>query len=147
MYWWALRRGQCHQGSHECRAHHLSRGLRLGIYLTPQPSEISRFSATMFSNSSVWNLVNPHFLEMWIFWWPRNLNLALRSASITCSSFCSCLEPVLGTACQSWMSTGKGYLQGPLGQPIQATGCIHYRGCCLQPLHTRPPWGKGHWSA
>ncbi|TEA34727.1 hypothetical protein DBR06_SOUSAS20210015, partial [Sousa chinensis] len=57
----------------------------------------------------------------------------------------TCLEPRLGTACQSLMSTGKGCLRGPLGQPIQATGCIHYRGgCCLQPLRTRPPWGKEH---
>ncbi|TEA23207.1 hypothetical protein DBR06_SOUSAS5510013, partial [Sousa chinensis] len=57
----------------------------------------------------------------------------------------TCLEPRLGTACQSLMSTGKGCLQGPLGQPIQATGCIHYQGgCCLQPLHTGPPWGKEH---
>ena len=36
-------------------------------------------------------------------------------------------------------------IQGPLGQPVQATGCIHYRGgCCLQPLHTGPPRGKEH---
>ena len=27
----------------------------------------------------------------------------------------TCLEPRLGTACQSWMSTGKGCLQGTLG--------------------------------
>ena len=57
----------------------------------------------------------------------------------------ACLEPRLGTTCQPLMSTGKGCLQGPLGQPIQATGCIHYRGgCCLQPLRTGPPWGKEH---
>ena len=38
----------------------------------------------------------------------------------------------LGAACQSWMSTAKGCLQGPLGQPIQATGWIHCQGgCCL----------------
>ena len=36
-------------------------------------------------------------------------------------------------------------IQGPLGQPVQATGYIHYRGgCCLQPLHTGPPRGKEH---
>ena len=81
---------------------------------------------------------------MWIFWWPGNWNLAEGRASIT--SPCSAawygwtlwlghhalglskgtvhtyLEPRLGTACQSWMSTGKGCLQGPLGQLIQATG-------------------------
>ena len=57
----------------------------------------------------------------------------------------TCLEPRLGTACQSLMSTGKGCLQGPLGQPTQATGCIHYPGgCCLQPLRTGPPWGEEH---
>ena len=57
----------------------------------------------------------------------------------------TCLEPRLGTARQSRMSTGKGCSQGLLGQPIQATGCIHYGGgCCLQPLHTGPPRGKEH---
>ena len=80
---------------------------------------------------------------MGTFWWPENLNLALRRASITCSLFYSlvrmdsmtwpvylatlpwrflkalhitCLESRLGTACQSRMSTGKGCLQGPLRQ-------------------------------
>ena len=38
----------------------------------------------------------------------------------------TCLEPRVGTACQSLMSTGKGCLPGPLGQRIQATGCTHY---------------------
>ena len=38
----------------------------------------------------------------------------------------TCLEPRLGAACRSRMPTGKGCLQGPLGQRIQATGCIHY---------------------
>ena len=43
------------------------------------------------------------------------------------------------------MPTRKSCLQGPLGQPVQATGCIHYQGgCYLQPLHTGPPWGKEH---
>ena len=33
------------------------------------------------------------------------------------------------------------HLQGPLGQPVWATGFVHYwEGCCLQLLHTRPPW-------
>ena len=59
------------------------------LYLTLQPSGMSCFSAAMFSNSSTLNLVNPHFLEMWIFWRPGNLNLARRRASITCSLFCS----------------------------------------------------------
>ena len=134
---------------------------------------MSRFSTTMFSNSSALNLVNPHFLEVWIFWWPGNLNLALQSASITCSLFCSLVRmdimswpmwtlatvpwgspkapriPVWSldweTAGQSWMPTRKSCLQGPLGLPVQATGCIHYQGgCCLHPLHTGPPWGKEH---
>ena len=57
----------------------------------------------------------------------------------------TCLELRLGIACQSSKSTGKSCIQGPLGQPVQATGCIHYRGgCCLQPLHTGPPRGKEH---
>ena len=34
-------------------------------------------------------------------------------------------------------------LQVPLGQPMQATGFIHYPGvCCLQPLHTSTPQRK-----
>lgn len=41
------------------------------------------------------------------------------------------------------MSTDKGFLQGPLGQPIQSTGCIHYqRGFRLQSLHTGPPGAR-----
>ena len=32
------------------------------------------------------------------------------------------------------MCTGKSCLQGPLGQPVQTTGWIHYQeGCCLWP--------------
>lgn len=28
---------------------------------------------------------------------------------------------------------------GPLGEPVQAAGCVHHRGgCSLQPPHTRP---------
>ena len=62
IYWWAwVRRGQ-HQGSPECRARHLSRGPWLRMYLTPQWSGMSCFSATMFSNSSALNLANPHLL-------------------------------------------------------------------------------------
>ena len=38
------------------------------------------------------NLVSPHFLEMWIFWWPGSLNLALRRASATRSLFCSLVQ-------------------------------------------------------
>ena len=143
------------------------------MYSTPQPSGISRFSATMFSNLSALNLVNPHFLQMWIFWRPGNWSLALPGGlnhmllvlqpgadghhdvanvdpdhcalGLSKGTAHTCLEPRLGTACQSLMSTGKGCLQGPLGQPIQATGCMHYRGgCCLQPVRTGPPWGKEH---
>ena len=55
----------------------------------PTAIRVSGFSATIFSNSSAFNLVNPYFLEMWIFWQPGNLNLALCSASVTCSLFCS----------------------------------------------------------
>ena len=43
------------------------------------------FHATIFSNSSTLDLVNLHFLDMWLFWRPGNLNLALQRASITCS--------------------------------------------------------------
>ena len=59
------------------------------LYLTLQPSGMSCFSSAMFSNSSTLNLVNPHFLEMWIFWRPGNLNLAVQGASVTCSLFYS----------------------------------------------------------
>ena len=63
--------------------------VRLGAYVTPQPSRVSCFSATVFSNPSSLNLVNPHFLKMWVFWRPGNLKSALRRASVTCSLFCS----------------------------------------------------------
>ena len=64
---------------------------------------MSRFSATMFSNSSSLNLVNPHFLELWIFWRPGNLNLALRRASITCSLFCSLVRmDIMTWQCGPW---------------------------------------------
>ena len=58
-----------------------------------------------------------------------------------------CLKPRLGTACQTWISTGKGCLQGPLGQLIQAIDCLHYiiaytLHYFLQPLRARHPWGK-----
>ena len=86
IYWWAWgRRGQ-HRGSHECRPA-ICPGATISDYLTPQPSRMSRFS-DIFSNSSTWTLVNSHFLEMWIFWWPGNWTLALRRASVTCSLFC-----------------------------------------------------------
>ena len=128
-YWWAwLRRGRC-QVSHKPRAYHLSSQPRLQRYLTPRPSGVSCFSAAVFSYLSALNLAN-HFLEMWIFWQPGNLNLALQRASITGSLFCSlvridtCLELRLRTACQSWKSTGKRCLQGPLGQPVQTVNWL-----------------------
>ena len=143
------------------------RGPWLGMYLTPQPPGMSRFSAAMFLNSSTLNLVNPHFLETWIFRWPGNLNLVLQTAPVTGSLFCTsvqmdinawpvwtlatglsretCLEPALGQHANPGMCTGKGCLQGPLGQPLQATGCVHCcGGCYLQPLYTGPLWGKEH---
>ena len=43
----------------------------------------------LFSHSSSFDLVNPYFLEMWIFWRPGNLNLAVQGASVTCSLFYS----------------------------------------------------------
>lgn len=43
------------------------------------------------------------------------------------------LEPRLMTAWPSRTSTGKGYLQGPLGQHA-----AHIGRRCLQPLHTGP---------
>ena len=88
IYWWARVRSGQNQGSQECRARWMPRWPWLGMYLTPQPSEMSCFSVTVFLNSSALNLVNPH-LEKRIFWRAGNLNLALWKASITCSSFCS----------------------------------------------------------
>lgn len=67
----------------ECRALHLSRGPRLGTHLTPQPSGMSHFSATMSSDSSALNSEKPYFSEMWIFWQSGDLNLALCRASVT----------------------------------------------------------------
>ena len=38
----------------------------------------------------------------------------------------------------------KGCLQG-LWQSVQASVCVHDQGgCCFQPLHTGPQWGKEH---
>ena len=49
-----------------CSALQRSRGPLPGTYFTPQPSGIKRFWATISSKASALNLVNPHFLEMWI---------------------------------------------------------------------------------
>ena len=145
IYWWAwVRRGQ-HQGSHECRARHLFRKLRSGMHLASQPSGISHFPATVFSNSSTLNLVNPHSwgdVDLLVarkleFGSAESLNhmlLALQlgadgrydlanmdrghcALGLSKGTLHTCLEPRLGTACQSWVSTGKGCLQGALGQP------------------------------
>lgn len=80
------------QASHQCRVCHLSRGSQLGVYLTPQPSGVSRFSATPVFKLIRINLVKPHFLEMWMFWRPGNLILALLRASVTCSWSCSFVQ-------------------------------------------------------
>ena len=131
------------------------------IWPYSSPSGISYFSAPKFSTSSTLNLVKPYFLEMWIsgsqgtWTWPAqglsHLLLVLQlganghydSANVDpghCAlelSKCTahiCLEPRLGTACQTWISTGKGCLQGSLGQLIQAIGCLHYT--IVYTLHT-----------
>lgn len=45
--------------------------------------------------------------------------------------------------CETRTPTGVLCLPGPLEQPIQGIGCVHYpRGCCLQPLHTKGPPGE-----
>ena len=103
----------------------------------------------MSSNSSTLNLLNPHFSEMCVFWWPGNLDFAQRRVSIIYSLFCSLVRMALmtwpvtnshcpcalglskaphislsgaqaGTPCQSRMSTEKDCPQGPLGQPARA---------------------------
>ena len=61
------------------------------MYMTPQSSGMNH-SATMFSNSFTLNSINAHFFEMWLFWWPGNLNLTLQRDSITCSLFCSLVQ-------------------------------------------------------
>ena len=73
--WWAsVRRGQ-HQDFHECEAHHLSRGPWLGMYLTPTNIwDELLFCYHVFKFICI-KLVNPHFLEMRIFFsgqgtWP-----------------------------------------------------------------------------
>ena len=49
----------------------------------------------------------------------------------------TCLESRLRNSRPVMMPTKKSCLQGSLGLPVQATGCIHYQGgCCLQSLHT-----------
>ena len=66
------------------------------------------FHATMFSNSSTLDLANLHFLDIWIFWPPGNLNLALQRASVTCSLFCKLVQidikswPVWTLATSPW---------------------------------------------
>ena len=55
---------------------------RLNNRDTFEPAAIMTvFHALMFSNSSTLDLANLHFLDMWIFWPPGNLNLALQRAS------------------------------------------------------------------
>lgn len=44
---------------------------------------MSGFSVTVSSNPSTLNLVKPHCLELWSFWQPGNLNLALYRTSIS----------------------------------------------------------------
>ena len=138
------------QGSHKCGACHSTRGPQLG-HICPHSRPGWVTFLPLFSNSPALNLVNPHFLETQIFWWPGNLNLALLGPQSHAPCFVAwdghydllnvnpgyCaqglskdtahiyLEPRLGTACQSWMSTGKGWLQASLGQPTEARGCIH----------------------
>ena len=109
-YWWVWIRRRQHHGSHECRGCHLFRGPWLGMYLTPQPSGVSRSSVPMFSSSL--NLVNPHFLKMWIFWWPGSLNLAPRRASVICSFFC-CLVRIDIIIWPTWTLTTV-----PFGRPL-----------------------------
>ena len=168
--WWAwVRRGR-RQDSHESRTGYLSRGSPLGMYLTWQPWGMSCFSATLFSNSSTFNLVNPHFLEMWIFWWPENLNLSVWGASVTCSLFYSLvwmdittwplwtlasalglfkstahswMEPGLQTACQPRTSTGKGCLQIRQGQPCRPQATRAAKEAALLALN----WRIKHWSS
>ena len=129
------------------------------------------FSVT-FSRSSALNLVNAHFLEMWIqdvvtgeleLGPNEGLNHRLfvlhlsgdghyDSADVDpgqCTPGLSrgpthtWVEPRLGRACQSWQSTGKSCIQGRSRQPAKAAGCTHcLGGCCSQPLLTGPPRGK-----
>ena len=57
-----------------------------------QSMELQRVGHDWATKHTRTNLVNPHFLEMWIFWWPGSLNLALRRASVTRSVFCSLVQ-------------------------------------------------------
>ena len=91
---------------------HLSRGSQLSMCLTPQSCQVSWFSAT-FSNSPPLNLVNPHFLETWIFWWSGNLNLALRRASVTCTLFCSSVKMDMMTRSMWTLATVPWGFQRP----------------------------------
>lgn len=89
--WWAsVGRGQ-HQGSHKCRAGHLSRGAMIRDVYDPRSSGMSH-SAIIFSHAFALNSVIPCFFEMWIFWWPGNLNLTLQRDSIMCPLFCSLVQ-------------------------------------------------------
>lgn len=51
------------------------------------------------------SLVKPHFLQIRVFWWPGNLNLVLRSASMTCSLPCSLVQKNMMT----WSNGGPDF--------------------------------------
>lgn len=134
-----------------------------GMYLTPQPLEMSCFSETMSSHSPAWNLVKPASLRCgssgglgaW----------TLPGASVTCSVFCSLVQmPVRTLVTVPWgfakaphipsWSLGRGSieirklrlpencLQGLLGQSIQATGCMRYKKATVSKHCTLGPHGE-----
>jgi hypothetical protein len=111
----------------------------------------------MSSSSSTLNLIKSYFFEMWLFWQPGNLNLALCRFSINILlvlqldmdrwTWCCAVGLSKGTPYtflearlrMGWTSTGGVWLQGPKGQLLQAIGFIClWGGCLLQPLHSRP---------
>ena len=126
------------------------------MYLTPQPSEMSCFSVTMFPNSSIKlgksslgevDILAGRELELGPVEGLNHMVLVLklsmdgRDDLATVSwgfpkapcGYC-CLEPRLGTVCgQTGMSTGKGCLQGPVGQPEAAFCSL----CTPEPPHRK----------
>lgn len=77
----------------------LVQGITTGVYLTPQPSVTGSFFLSYHVFKFICIKVSDtwFFFEVWIFWHPGNLNLALHRASKKCSLFCSLMKMAMMT--------------------------------------------------
>ncbi|XP_037588558.1 DNA primase large subunit [Cebus imitator] len=120
-----ITRGQ-HSGSpHEYRARHLSREPRLGMYLTPQPSGMSRFSATISSNSSALNSLSADGHDHL-----PNVNPGHSALGLSKGTSHPCLEPI-GEVQDEWVTLSPRSSSLQLKRPLDP--CIFYG----EPLHWR----------